>query len=428
MNKLLHSRFLLSLKCIALFLSIFVQTSSFSQAANIDSLLQEFKYAPGVDLRTYDQLFIALYPEHMEELVMVAEDLLTRSVREQNMSGMHRAADAFGIYFVQKGHFNQAFKILYRSMRFYQRSENQAYLMKAYHYLGTLFLSWGNTDEAIYYYKTLLKLAESNPNQLALYTARSNLALAYFNKQRYDLGIILLRQNESSSHLMNAESLATLYNLLGNYYLNRNSIDSAKLNYSKSIIQSNLISENRLISTAYANLAICEFGDDPEESLRLFEESYQFALKSTSTERISVSLFNLASWHLEFEDQERALDYYTQSYQVAARANSYINMFDALDEIAEIYRSQNNWEKVDSINLLVRDIKSQQYNEFIDLSADVELLENAFSQNTPLLERAVLSQSHISFFNGFVLITLLIFVFIQFIIIVYLSLRLARKH
>lgn len=428
MNKLLHSRFLLSLKCIALFLSIFVQTSSFSQAANIDSLLQEFKYAPGVDLRTYDQLFIALYPEYMEELVLVAEDLLARAVREQNMSGMHRAADAFGVYFVQKGHFNQAFKILYRSMRFYQRSENQAYLMKAYGYLGGLNMAWHNEEEAIRYYEKMMTLSANHTQQNVYYTAINNLTLAHFQNSRYDLGVQTLKKNSDYLHQMHSENRAVYYNLYGNYYLQRSEIDSAKSYYSKSLEAAIEFSANRLISTAFANLAICKFGDDPEESLRLFEESYQFALKSTSTERISVSLFNLASWHLEFEDQERALDYYTQSYQVAARANSYINMFDALDEIAEIYRSQNNWEKVDSINLMVRDIKSQQYNEFIDLSADVELLENAFSQNTPLHERAVLSQSHVTFFNGFVLITLLVFVFIQFIIIVYLSLRLARKH
>jgi len=145
--------------------SLAVSAPGFTQQYNIDSLLAEFKHAPGIDLRTYDQLFIALYPEYLEELVLVAEDLLTKSVQKQNMNGMHRAADAFGIYLVQKGQFNQAFKILYRSMRFYERTDNQAYLMKAYGYLGALNMAWNNEEQAIEYYERMLALSEKNPRK-----------------------------------------------------------------------------------------------------------------------------------------------------------------------------------------------------------------------------------------------------------------------
>ncbi len=417
-----------ALRKILIFVFLIWSAPSFAQQYNIDSLLLEFKHAPGVDLRTYDQLFIALYPEYMEELVLVAEDLLTRSVQTQNMNGMHRAADAFGIYFVQKGYFNQAFKILYRSMRFYERTENQAYLMKAYHYLGTLFLSWGNTDEAIYYYKLALKLATISPNPVALFTSRTNLALAYFQKQRYDAGIELLKENMESSHLMNEESIATTLNLLGNYYLDKYILDSAKFYYKECIQYSQKISKDRITSTAYANLAICEFGDAPDESLHLFEESYRYAIKSQSKERISVSLFNIASWHLEFEDYPNALRFYSESYEVAKQSNLYISMFDALDEIADVYRSQNNWVKVDSINLIIRDIRTQQYHEFIDLSNNSEILEAAFANNKPFKDQSQMSQSSMALLNWMVVVGLVIFVFVQFVVILYMSLRLARKH
>lgn len=411
-----------------LLLCLFLEGQSYAQQNNIDSLLNEFKHTSNVDLRTYDQLFIALYPEYMEELVLVAEDLLTQSIRTKNMNGMHRAADAFGVYFTQKGYFNQAFKILYRSMRYYERTDNQAYLMKAYHYLGSLFLSWGNEEEAIYYFSNLLKIAENSPNQNALYTGRNNLALAYFQNKRYDLGIIQLRQNEADAKFLNYECAAITNNLIGNYYLNKEMLDSAKFKYLKSIDYASKNSDNRLISTAYANLGICEFGDNPEKSMQLFEDSYQYALNSTSIERISVSLFNIASWHLEFEDRKMALKYYQQSYEVAASANSYVNMYDALDEIAEIYRSQDNWILVDSINQIIRGIKSEQHGEFIDLSNDEALLENAFSQYTPLASSSSNAQSGFALSNRVLISSLLFLLLIQFITIIYLSLRLARKH
>lgn len=428
MNKLLHSRFLLSLKCIALFLSIFVQTSSFSQAANIDSLLQEFKYAPGVDLRTYDQLFIALYPEHMEELVLVAEDLLTRSVREQNMSGMHRAADAFGIYFVQKGHFNQAFKILYRSMRFYQRSENQAYLMKAYHYLGTLFLSWGNTDEAIYWLEKCHELTKINIDKSYLHAVRNNLSVAYLKTPDKKQALEYLNANELDSLLLSDEAKIAMLNLKGNYWLSLDNFELSKNYYKRSKNAALKEGWDRHISTAYTNLAVTEFSTDIELSKTYFDSSVYYAKKSGLYEKVSLSYFNLAAWHAETANFDSSIYYFSQSFSYAKQINNYENMLDALDEMSGLFREMNKWEKVDSLNTILREVKSQQYTELLNMESDFDILENAFSQNTPLLERAVLSQSHISFFNGFVLITLLGFVFIQFIIIVYLSLRLARKH
>jgi len=80
MSKIFHLQALISLKVLAFTLGLFVHTTIFGQHYNIDSLLTEFKYNPGVDLRTYDQLFMVLYPEYMEELILVAEDLLKRSV------------------------------------------------------------------------------------------------------------------------------------------------------------------------------------------------------------------------------------------------------------------------------------------------------------------------------------------------------------
>jgi tetratricopeptide (TPR) repeat protein len=364
----------------------------------------------------------------MEELVLVAEDLLTQSVRTKNMNGMHRAADAFGVYFVQKGYFNQAFKILYRSMRYYERTENQAYLMKAYGYLGGLYMAWGNEQEAISYFEKMMTKSKNHTQENVHFTAINNLTLAYFQNSRYDLGIEILKRNEPHLTQMNLENKSVYFNLYGNYFLQKSEIDSAKLYYEKSLKASELYSSNRLISTAYANLAICEFGKNPEKSLQLFEESYQYAVKSTSIERISVSLFNIASWHLEFEDRKKALNYYQQSYEVAASANSYVNMYDALDEIAEIYRSQDNWILVDSINQIIQDIKSEQHGEFIDLSNDEALLENAFAQNTPFLEDQAQSESDKALFRTTLIISLLVLLLIQFLVILYLSYRLARKH
>jgi len=424
MSKIFHLKALISLKVLAFTLGLFVHTTIFGQHYNIDSLLTEFKYNPGVDLRTYDQLFMALYPEYMEELVLVAEDLLKRSVHEGNNNGMHRAADAFGLYFASKGHFNQAYKVLHRSMRFYERTDNPSYLMKAYGYLGALFISWDNPQQAISWYNKLYSLSKENTEQNIHHSAINNLCLAYFSSNRFDLGIETLKKNSVLYDKMNFENKAIYLNLYGNYYLQKLDIDSAKYFYKKSIEVSKMHHGYRLISTAMANLAICEFYLDSPISLDLFEYSYNYALKSNSTERICVSLFNLASWHLEEGNKSLALEYFTTSYVTALNRNSYRNMFDALEEIAEIYREQNEWLKVDSINAMIKDIKTKQYSEFMSLSEDSDILESAFIDTQTNQNKY---SSDVINVRATMVWVLLVLVLIQFMIIIILSKKIAGK-
>jgi hypothetical protein len=428
MSKIFHLQALISLKVLAFTLGLFVHTTIFGQHYNIDSLLTEFKYNPGVDLRTYDQLFMALYPEYMEELVLVAEDLLKRSVHEGNNNGMHRAADAFGLYFASKGHFNQAYKVLHRSMRFYERTENQAYLMKAYGYMGALFMAWDNSQQAVFWYSKLVSLSKLNTSENIHHSALNNLCLAYFSTNRFDLGLETLKKNSEFYELMNNENKAIYLNLFGNFYLEKFNIDSAKHYYQKSIEEALIHSGYRLVSTAMANLAICEFYQDSPSSLDLFKSSYEYALKSKSIERISVSLFNLASWHLENNNQERGLFYLNESYMAAVQHKSYRNIFDALDEIAEIYREQGNWHSVDSVNAIIRDFKTQQYQDFLSLTEDTELLESVFENDLSEQNKKVLNPSDIQFLNQTLLFSLIFFVIIQFVLILFLSTYLVRKR
>ena len=413
---------------VLLLCAVFFMGSNHAQQYNIDSLLQEFKYSDGVDLRTYDQLFIALYPEYMEELVLVAEDLLTQSVRTKNMNGMHRAADAFGVYFVQKGYFNQAFKILYRSMRYYERTENQAYLMKAYHYLGSLFLSWGNVEESIYWFEKCREIAKENPDKMYLHTVQNNLVLAYMKIPDNKQALHYLNANEKDSLILSAENKIIMLNLKGNYWLALDNIELAKGFYKKSKDASLLQNKGRHISTAYTNLAVVEFSSDIELSKTYFDSSVNYAKQSGLNEKISLAYFNLAAWHAETQNIDSSIYYFSQSFSYASEINNYENMVDALDEMSGLYREMNKWISVDSINGILREVKTQQYNELLNMESDYDLLENAFAQNTPFLEDQAQSKSDKALFRTTLIISLLVLLLVQFLVILYLSYRLVRKH
>jgi len=391
-----------------------------SQAYNIDSLLREFKYNSEIDLRTYDQLFIALHLDYMEELALVGEDLLKRSLREQHILGLHRAADAFGVYFTSKGHFNQAYKVINRSRLYYERKELWSYVMKSYSYLGELFLAWDNPQNAIYWYNKLFLLSKEHPNQIVHYNTINNLTYAYFSANDYAQGIRTLKLNSRYLDMMNIENKSIYYNLNGNYHLHNGEYDSAMFYYKQSITFAQSISDYRSMSNGYANLAICAFYLNNDNALELFERSYEFALRSKSAGRISISLFNMASWHIENENVDQALLLFSESFRAAQTNNSYNNMFDALDEISDIYREQNAWLKLDSVNTIIHELKSKQYNEFINLSNDVDLVDAAFKSGDNNNTNLKILASKQREMKQILLYSLLLLVFVQFLFILHL--------
>jgi len=349
-----------------------------AQAKNLDSLLQEFKYSEGVDLRTYDQIFIAVYPEYLSELIVVAEDLLARSVSKGNADGMHRAADAFGLYFMSKGYFNQAFKLLYRSMRYYEKTENPSYLIKGYHYLGTLYFKWGKYSEAIYWFEKCKFLAEQSPERFQLHTALINLSNSFIHFGDEQQALAYLNISKSELAYMNDETQANFHTLYGNICMNRNQVDSAQYYYKKSLEISLKSTQNSSISIAYMNLGILAFQSDVNLSKIYFDSSLYFANNSGIMERISLSYFNLSSWYYGTDSVELAIRCLNKSYEYAKAVNSYSDMTDVLVELSSIYQEKNDWQRSDSIQQIIRGIDGRIYNEFSSAQIDMEKLDDLF--------------------------------------------------
>jgi len=345
-------------------------------------------------------------------------------VHEGNNNGMHRAADAFGLYFASKGHFNQAYKVLHRSMRFYERTDNPSYLMKAYHYLGTLFLNWGNTNEAIHWFEKCRSLAKNNPMRSSFHSVNNNLALVNFNNKNFEKGKKFLDSNYPEIFMMNDELKANFYNLLGNYYMSTSNRDSVSKYYDLSLYHSKKTKNNRIISSAFTNNAIFQFGIDEKLSYQLFDSSLVYAIKSKFPDRISQSLYNIAFWHYSFNDFENAIFNFEQSYNFAKENNSYTHMIDALEELLVIYRENEEWEKVDMLHERIISIKNAQHKEIIEALNEIDNFENIFKISTSN-SNGIYYETVFS--NKKQLKIVILIILIQFVIIVVLAYKLSLR-
>ena len=261
-----------------------------------------------------------------------------------------------------------------------------------------------------------------------LHTVQNNLALAYMKIPDNKQALYYLQANEKDSLIISPEIEIIMLNLKGNYWLALDNIERAKTFYKKSKEASLLQNKGRHISTAYMNLAVVEFSNDIELAKTYFDSSVYYAKQSGLNEKISIAYFNLGAWHAETQNIDSSIYYFSQSFSYASEINNYENMVDALDEMSGLYREMNKWISVDSINGILREVKTQQYSELLNMESDYDLLENAFAQNRQFLEVQAQTESDKALFRTTLIISLFFLLLVQFLVILYLSYRLARKH
>lgn len=342
---------------------------------NIDSLANVFVHQNRVDLKTFDFLVKELNQLYPEELAHLSETLLKRSVRENNLDGIHRAYDAFGLYYLSKGYYNQAFKLLFKSKKYYEQTLNLNYQMRNYYYIGRTYFSMGNLNEAILWMEKSLGLAEDNPDRTTLYTIRNDLATVYYRASNYPKAKKLLDQNEDEWDYLTQELRVNLRTLQGNCLMVNGKNDEAKKYYDEANRLALETENHILIGTTYTNLAIYEFDNDPQRSKELFESSLRNALISNYADKISLDYYNLAFWFLGTDQLDSAFYYFQASYNTAKSVNNFNYMLDALEEMIAIDRTRENWNSVDDLHNLVREIKSTQFKELMNSFEELASIE-----------------------------------------------------
>ncbi len=373
------------------FLSFHVFASE--RKSDIDSMANRFLRSENIDLKTFDLLFIELQTLYPEELAHLAENLLQRSIEKGFRDGIFRAHDAYGMYFISKGYHNQAFKLLLRAKNYYESNNMFYYCMKNYFYIAKAYIALGNLEEAILWMHKSKVLAELNPVRTSLYSLRIDLATVYFRLGRFKEGKALLDQNEKEWDQLTEFLKVTQTTLLGNYEIQLENYKEAEKYYQRANAMALAVEDPVTISNSYANLGILDFELEGNDSKKYFELSLRYAHLSNYSPLIARQYFNLASWHLAFNFLDSALVHFENSFQVAQRVNSYVDMLDALEEITSIHRMKKSWDAVDSLHQKIIQTKSDQYKELMQSFDDLNMFENLenFEVEQSLEEKSVFS-------------------------------------
>ncbi len=394
---------------------------------DIDSLANIFINYENVDLKTFDLLFHEVHLMYPDELAHFAEILLKRSIQQDVQEGVYRAHDAFAFYFLSKGYFNHAFKLLLKAKKFYESEDHLLYRMKNYYYIARVYVAMGNLNDAINWMQKSMDLAEKNPDRNSLYTLRNDITHVYFRVSNYEKGKEQLDLNETEWGHLSSLHRVDLRTLQGNYLMNLKKSKEAKTKYDEALSIAIKTDDPVLIATCYTNLGIYEFEYDVAQSKAFFETSLYYAQMSNFPDKIALDYYNLASWHYAVDDLDSALHYFSTSYKVVEQVNSYAPMLDAIYEMVDIHRTKENWPEVDRLQTKIQAIKTEQYTQLMQSYDDLNIFESQNPIDAPELSSFSKNRSFLGIdttTSSFRIILFLIFVvFIQTITILVLYKR-----
>ena len=116
------------------------------------------------------------------------------------------------------------------------------------------------------------------------------------------------------------KGLAAAYNNLGVAYRTQGAMDKALEYYVQALRIYETLDNREGISSTKNNMAnIYSIKRDYDQSMKYLEESHKAFVELNDTEKIIGSLNNLGNLHAEMQMEEKALEYYTQAFNLSEK-------------------------------------------------------------------------------------------------------------
>jgi len=210
---------------------------------------------------------------------------------------------------------------------------------------GTVYYMKGTDDKALENYFRSLEVAEKIGNKARMATAYSNIGNVYHNKKattdkalNFFLIALKISEDIEDKNIIGAASVN-----LGEIYLDANKNDSALFYFKKSL-------------NAYANTIdipyplrdmgqLYEKKGDFDRAIQYFEQSFQMAKKFDSKLDMTQSLLALGKTYIKKNDFKSALNSFRESESISQAIPAYKELNSAYAGIASVYAKLGDFNK-----------------------------------------------------------------------------------
>ena len=145
------------------------------------------------------------------------------------------------------------------------------------------------------------------------------------------------------SEINDRRGMAAAYNNLGVAYRNQGALDKALEYYITSLNLYDSLQNQEGVATTKNNIAnIYAIKKDYGQAMRYLEESYALFKEMNDPFRLVGSMNNLGNLYHDIDLDEKALDYYTQAYELSEKNGARFG--DPMNNVGNIYFNQGNYQ------------------------------------------------------------------------------------
>jgi AraC-like DNA-binding protein/tetratricopeptide (TPR) repeat protein len=421
-----------------LFLMLLLGPIVFGQKSEMDSLYAELKNHPQED-SLHVRILLSLCwheaylnPEKQKEM---AEEAIKISKQINYRSGEAAGIRSIGIYYLNKGNYDQASERLYQALRIfengkdlkgigncystlgsihrqrddfekskefygkaiemYQKTNNEKDMAGTYNSLGVLHLSARKFDEALAYINKSLDIRKKINDRYGISQSYSNMAIIYTNQNKHNEALDCFEKNLPIVEEMNDKQLlAVTLDGMGHLYTLTGDYKKAEASLLRALALAKELGFKRTIEVAYSKLTFLEeTRGRHKEALAYSHEAYHYLDSAYSEE--STAQIAEAETRYETEKKNQTIELLERDKRIQKLWTTVATVSFMLLAISffifyffQRYRENKN-RKI--LNLQI-DYLTSQYQELATKSKQEALTinnESAESYDQALLKKAI---------------------------------------
>lgn len=261
------------------------------------------------------------------------------------------------------------------------RLNSDLFIARSYIKLGSHLIVMGNYDEALKNFLASLKIAETNNFEHEEFIALSDLGVIQDRIDKFDNALkyyfealnIYNKSIEKGKPLKGIKNIQGLYNNIGNIYLSKKELNTAKEYYLKGLA----IAEQKL---DYSNIGnICNNLGKLEDTKKNYDIAYGYLIKSLEARQkindksgIAKSYYSLANHYSEMQQPNAALEYAKKSFALSSELNEPLTRKISSMFLYQINKKLGNWQE------------ALRYHEIFQKVSDTLINDNKIQELTRL--------------------------------------------
>ncbi len=339
------------------------------------------------------------------------------------------AAKQLAILQINAGRFAQASNDLQKALQVSEQWNLQLYNAHFRYLLGNSFHAQGRFSIAVENYLAALRYFESAKVEIGLLNAYTSLADVYSRQSNFSKAIEFnLKAIKLFEQRKDRFRLLSSYEQVGLWYARQGQVKKAQDSYKKALNLYKELGNKAGIAATYINMGDLSYELNAHA---LAIKQYSFANNLSNDLKIiplqTRSLLGLAKSHAMLKDYELAATEYRKVANLAKETGMKIELEEAYEGLAELYRSLNDKQTSKAYQSLSNEIKDSLFNDSIlRRTSDLQLQYEAEKKQAEIeifkkedeIKAMQLRQTNQvkNFFIALsVLLVLLIFLFVYFI-------------